>query len=68
MEKEILEVLQNINTNLNHLVNRFCKPVEDMKCEDKEDDEEKEIMDFLKDLTESLGLKDQVVIRKVTIK
>ena len=68
MNKEIIHILQSIDIKLGAIQNVLCKPCEDKVEEAKEDNEEKEIMDFLKDLTESLGLKDQVVIRKVTIK
>ena len=74
MEKEILNVLQSIDIKLGDIRNAICKPCEEKcSCEEeveelKLEDEEEKIINFLKGLTEELGLKDHVVIRKVTIK
>lgn len=69
MEKQILDVLQSIDTKLGAIRNAICKPCCEEKCESvKEENNEEEIMDFLKGLTEELGLKDQdVIVRKITI-
>lgn len=69
MEKQILDVLQSIDIKLGDIRNTICKPCED-ECESakEENNEEEKIMNFLKGLTEELGLKDQdVIVRKITI-
>lgn len=69
MDKEILEVLKSIDSQLCNLISLLTEskdePIEELKIEE---DEEEQIINFLKGLTEELGLKDHVVIRKVTIK
>ena len=69
MEKEILEVLKSIDSKITHIMQKICISEEKCECEKSvEDDEEAQIMNFLKGLTEELGLKDKVVIRKITLK
>lgn len=66
MEDKILEVLKSIDDKLTYIKQAVCVPCE--KCEDSsEDKEDAEIMNFLESLANELGLKDKVVIRKVTI-
>lgn len=67
MDKEILDVLQSIDIKLGDIRDAICGPCEEEVEELKLEDEEKQIINFLKGLTEELGLKDHVVIRKVTI-
>ena len=69
MEKQILDVLQSIDIKLGDIRNAICKSCEE-KCESakEENNEEEKIMNFLKGLTEELGLKDQdIIVRKITI-
>lgn len=68
MEKQILDVLQSIDIKLGDIRNAICKPCEEMTSNNEENNEEEKIMNFLKGLTEELGLKDQdVIVRKITI-
>ena len=67
MDKEILEVLHSIDIKLGDIRDAICEPCEEEIEELKLEDEEEQIINFLKGLTEELGLKDHVVIRKVTI-
>ena len=68
MEKQILDVLQSIDIKLGDIRNAICKPCEEMTSNNEENKEEEKIMNFLKGLTEELGLKDQdVIVRKITI-
>lgn len=63
MEKEILETLKNIDSKLSHLCT-LLKPTEDVNQNNEPEDE---IISFLKDLTNELGLKDSVTIKKIVI-
>lgn len=66
MEKEMLEVLKSIDITLKKIY-KVMTPSNDESNENAKDTEEKEILNFLKDLTEALGLDDKVIIRKVEL-
>lgn len=66
MEKEMLEVLKSIDITLKQIY-KVMTSSNDKSNENAKDTEEKEILNFLKDLTEALGLDDKVIIRKVEL-
>lgn len=66
MEKEKLEVLKSIDITLKQIY-KVITSNNDESNENAKDTEEKEVLNFLKDLTEALGLDDKVIIRKVEL-
>lgn len=59
---DMINLLECINTKLKVLVDdcESCKQTETIKSEDEQ------VLDFVKELTDALGIKDKVTITKIT--
>lgn len=59
---DMINLLESINTKLKVLVDdcESCEQTETIKSEDEQ------VLDFVKELTDALGIKDKVTITKIT--